>query len=180
VESDDGATFMVESTGGGLFAQLMQQAEVRPADLDLATSRALLRELAAHVPSTLWNIELDGVDLSGEYVAVCLMNIRYIGPRVCIAPDADPSDGLLDLVLLGPKDLQELCETLGDGPSANGGAPERTSHRGVRAVLLAAEHVPMAVDDELVPHGAHRPRRVTASDSTVRVLVPRPPIGVTR
>ena len=50
--------------------------------------------------SARWRIVADGLDLSGDYLAVEILNIRFVGPNVPLAPDADPSDGLLDVVLV--------------------------------------------------------------------------------
>jgi hypothetical protein len=47
-----------------------------------------------------YEVRATGEDLSGESLAVEAMNIRQIGPRLLLAPDADPGDGLLDLVLV--------------------------------------------------------------------------------
>ena len=47
-----------------------------------------------------WQIEADGEDLSGEYFLCEAMNIRSVGPNLSLAPEADPADGYLDLVLV--------------------------------------------------------------------------------
>lgn len=52
----------------------------------------------------------DGLDLSGDYVAVEAMNIRAIGPRVVLAPNAELGDGKLDLVMVHPEDRNPLAD----------------------------------------------------------------------
>ena len=55
---------------------------------------------------------LDGTDLSGEYLLVEAMNIPLVGPNVPLAPGADCSDDLLDLVLVTERERSALQEYL--------------------------------------------------------------------
>lgn len=74
-----------------------------------AAARGVGRLIARHA-ALHYSVRADGDDLSGEYLLVEAMNIRQIGPRLLIAPDADPADGLLDLVLVSPDDRDALVE----------------------------------------------------------------------
>ena len=67
--------------------------------------RLISRQVARY-----YEVRADGDDLSGEYLAVEVMNIRQIGPRLLLAPDADPGDGLLDLVLVSPDARDALVD----------------------------------------------------------------------
>jgi diacylglycerol kinase (ATP) len=102
--------FFLESVGGGLFANVIADAEaekVRGREPEFGTphdaiARALarLREVLGRAEAQDWRVELDGADHSGRYLLVEAMNVRYIGPNLKLAPDADFGDGLLDVVLL--------------------------------------------------------------------------------
>jgi diacylglycerol kinase family enzyme len=59
-------------------------------------------------------VTLDGEDLSGEYFLLAVMNIEHIGPSLHIAPDADPSDGLLEVVLLSEQERAKFGDYLYD------------------------------------------------------------------
>ncbi|MEX2152542.1 MAG: diacylglycerol kinase family protein [Gemmatimonadaceae bacterium] len=61
-------------------------------------------------PIRTYHMVADGSDLSGDYVTVEAMNIRAIGPRIALAPNADLADGHLDLVLVRPEDRDPLAE----------------------------------------------------------------------
>lgn len=94
-----GEELVVEGAGLGLYANVL--AAYRPKE-----GKSLLRAIAA-AASTLdvdmavrCRVELDGERLDGEYLLVEGMNMRAIGPRLTLAPKADPTDGLLDLVLV--------------------------------------------------------------------------------
>jgi len=109
--------------GDGLFADLLATAEEEEAKARVRggvdDGRRLLRSLlAADPPAERWSVWLDGVDLSGDYLAVEVLNVGEIGPRVPIAPSADPGDGLLDVVLLDPAQGRALHDDLERAASA--------------------------------------------------------------
>jgi diacylglycerol kinase (ATP) len=60
-------------------------------------------------PARAVGIIADGADLGGDYIAVEAMNIREVGPNICLAPNADTADGLLDLVLVREEDRESLA-----------------------------------------------------------------------
>jgi diacylglycerol kinase (ATP) len=103
----------VEAAGGGIFADLMTEAEKEEDDAHILgneTDRALslLRRVIETAEPLDWSVNVDGRDASGSYLAVELMNIRYAGASVQIAPGADVADGLLDVVLIEPSCRDEL------------------------------------------------------------------------
>lgn len=72
----------------------------------------VLREILADYPVHDCTVNLDGRDLSGEYILAETMNIRSVGPNVELAPAASVSDGLFDLVLLTADDRASLRDYL--------------------------------------------------------------------
>jgi len=107
----------VEGLGGGLIADLIDREDEVAADAKLLggkTDRALhlLCELVNEARMRRWQVTADGKDLSGEYFAVEVLNIRFVGPNLPLAPHAFPGDGLLDVVLLGKDDRQPLLDYL--------------------------------------------------------------------
>ncbi|WP_019182232.1 diacylglycerol kinase [Microbacterium yannicii] len=89
---------------------------------------------------------------SGDLVMATVGNGRTYGGGIPICPDADPADGLLDLVLVRPAGRLRLLRLL---PRVYGGThltvPEVTTRR-VRAVRLAATDVTAYADGD--PIGA--------------------------
>jgi diacylglycerol kinase (ATP) len=153
----------IETVGGGIFADLIERAE---ADDDLRQmtgakgdrALALLETVVEGAKPTRWEIELDGRDLSGDYVAVEAMNMRFVGPKIPLAPDADPGDGLLDLVLLGQDERQELLEYIGRRLRESAAElPELPSERGRHLRLRSVKGLALHVGDDLVESPAdHR------------------------
>ena len=114
-EVTSGATTvrMVEAIGGGFFAACVaRDHELEPPTYILGGpfDRALhmIRERIADEPARAWSVSLDGVDHSGWYIGVEVMNGRHIGPNVPLAADASPGDGMLDVVLMGAQHRDQL------------------------------------------------------------------------
>jgi diacylglycerol kinase (ATP) len=127
-----------------------------------------------HGATKFVRVEADGEDLSGEYVAVEIMNIAAVGPRVLLAANADPGDARLDLVLVRDRDREALARYIATpGPAVT--APPLVT-RAVRRVALDWPEHDTHVDAELWPRGpqAQRPRRVVIDvPRSVNLLVPR-------
>ena len=97
-----------------------------------------------------WRVELDGADLSGDYIAVEAMNIRFVGPKIPLAPDADPGDGLLDIALVGASEQAELLRYVGERlTDASGELPRLKTHRGRHLRLVAPPGTRMHAGDAL-------------------------------
>jgi len=149
---------LVESFGGGVFAETILRGDK---ELDDPTAivgpesdqaMLLLREIVHAAQPRPWRIELDGQDLSGEYLAVEALNIRFVGPNVPLAPEADPADGQLELVLIGEEHREALLEHLsGRLKQAAAGPPGLPVKRGRRlTVVLEQPFPPLHVDDDIV------------------------------
>ena len=130
VEAPWGKARFVEGVGGGLLPDLISREDEIAADATLLgheIDRALhlLSELVRDAKLSRWRIKADGKDFSGDYFAVEVLNMRFVGPNLPLAPEAFPGDGLLDLVLLGKKDREPLIAYLEDRQhTASGSLPE--------------------------------------------------------
>ena len=85
-------------------------SEARPdhPENELKRDLKIMREILADYPAHRCQVTLDGQDLSGDYLAIHAMNIPTIGPNVRLAPGADSSDGLFDVVRVMPGDRMAL------------------------------------------------------------------------
>ena len=104
---------MIESFGAGLFANHMRKMTKNPASDLPADERIIndIRNLLEHAKKEkpqFYSIELDGRDYSDEYIMVEVMNTPMLGPNLTFAPDADPGDGLLDVILITDRDRRYL------------------------------------------------------------------------
>lgn len=118
----------------------------------------------------------DAVDLSGEFIAVEVMNIPAIGPRIPLAAHADPGDGYFDLALVRPDDREPLAAFIESAPTPDATPPIEV--RRVRQIEVEWPSTDTHVDDEPWPDAerASRPTHVTiAVQGAALLLVPDPP-----
>jgi diacylglycerol kinase family enzyme len=99
------------------------------------------------VPMPL-KLKLDERDLSDEYVLVEAMNIRSIGPNLCLAPDADPGDGLLDVVLVSNDEREQLKRSLSDRLEGKSDCAVLNVQKG-RHLHIECEQFPIHIDDDI-------------------------------
>ncbi|HSJ62570.1 MAG TPA: diacylglycerol kinase family protein [Gemmatimonadaceae bacterium] len=179
-----GTSRFVESAGVGLFAALLAHAarasatrppDRLPDDSREARVRAVLRAVRTH-PARPCTVRADGEDLSGDYFLAVAMNIRRIGTVLELAPDADPGDGRLDLVLLGEEERPALAAYL-EGLLSGGG--RRFSLRPLRAreILVEWDVARGHLDDEPWPESGAVMTPATAMPR-VSMSIADPPIEV--
>ena len=160
-----GQRTFIEALGVGLFGRVLAELDANDTAGRIDNSKQrltraqsamrdwLLRHSAGDV-----NAELDGQDISGAYLLLEAMNINHVGPNLQLAPQADPTDGLLDVVLVRNSDRdkldQYLLDCLEDKPMTAGFAVRKGKH-----LRIEGQELPMHVDDDLWPssranHGA--------------------------
>jgi diacylglycerol kinase (ATP) len=181
LESSSGQERFVESIGAGIFAEVLARAKRRDDDVDgdekVELGLRLLRGVVEEAPARRFEVVLDGVDVSADLLAIEAMNVRETGPNVPLAPNADPGDGLLDLVVIGEADREELVAYLDARlEERSQDAPRLDVRRGQRLSLRPPEDCPLRVDDEVLAEDARREgieaASATADASRLFVLVP--------
>ena len=154
----DGAErLFVEGCGGGIFVEAIErgpkEVEKPGALLGNEHDRALtlIRSVVRDATPSTWRVEVDGVDHSGDYIAVEALNIRFAGPGIPLAAQADSSDGLLDVVLVRDSDREALIDYLDRRLAHHEHAvPHLDVVRGSHVVLDTGAGK-VRVDDEVLP-----------------------------
>ena len=153
----------------GWISGMMSRARVHQDGAARRVARLVRRE-----PVRPLHILADGDDISGEFVGVEITNIAAIGPRIVLAPAADPGDGWLDLVLVRESDRAAFADYVESGDDRAGRPP--ALHRRVRRVEVTWPGPASHVDDELWPRNEpdeHRTAIVSLRGS-IDVLKPAP------
>jgi diacylglycerol kinase family enzyme len=163
--------------GVGLFTEVMAQLDARgnrdlahlsrPEEILVSVQDVLIDRLSRY-PSFRMKVFLDGRDLSGEFILLEAMNIQFVGPNLCLAPDANPSDGLLDLAFFyeGQRDnlIDQIVES-GRGTLSPLSLPPVTLQG--RLLEMELQGLPVHIDDEIWPaqdsQALSRPIEITAS-----------------
>ena len=157
-----GSTCFIEALGIGLFTDTMSWLNARN-NIDLAHHDATEKKL-----TSVWEmmserlesyrayplkIRLDNQNFSGEYVLLEAMNIRYVGPNLCLAPGADSGDGLLDIVLVSDNERSQLKQFLADHIVGKSN-PVRLPVRKGRHLRIESDCLPIHIDDDLKVTGS--------------------------
>jgi diacylglycerol kinase family enzyme len=180
VRSAEGEKSFVESLGYGLFAWTMARFDnlnprTTPADLEheLRGAREFLGEQAREYKPRSMSIRMDEQEISGDFLLVEVMNIKLIGPNLQLAPQADPGDGLLDLVLVGAEHRDQLCDFLTNKDHPASFSPF-TVHR-CRRLQIRCDHTEYHVDDRSLSSPEKKetpPLEVSVQSNAVVFLVP--------
>ena len=182
LQAVDGAARFVECVGGGIFGDVLVRAGERNDEGLFAVEKKklgldLLEAAIRDAPANTWAVELDGRDISGEFLAVEVMNVREIGPNVPLAPEADPGDGLLDVALVSAGNREGLAAYLrAREPDHHIPPPTVRRGRGRRLRVRFPAGCPLHIDDELWPaggaDGAEGEAILTAGSLQAQVLRP--------
>ena len=160
-----GDQMIVEAAGCGVFAGYMRNesgGDERPGVRKEAKSMA---ERVESSPLFDFRILADGEEIAGEALMIEAMLLPQLGPNLVLAPDADPADGFLDLVIVGGDERADLIRYLKSGGKRH--APALRSRR-VKSARIACD-APWHFDDMSVDR---RTRTVTVWAGAWRALVP--------
>jgi diacylglycerol kinase (ATP) len=184
-----GRRVFFEGVGGGLLSHAMPVLTERAHSRTFAEPqekvgalRAALGQMLRGFEAERWTLELDGRVIEGELLMMEALNIGAIGPGLPLAKEADPSDGLLDVVCVREHDRAWL-EALIARPEDPGVSLPAIRAREIR---FAWSGDPLHVDDtvwadEDAPEAAKRPAgplpglvTLSVEPGALRVLSPRP------
>ncbi|WEK36963.1 MAG: diacylglycerol kinase family protein [Candidatus Pseudobacter hemicellulosilyticus] len=115
VEAISGATHFLEGFGWGIFPNLMlamkkMKIDAETPEEELKIALATIHSIVEAYDPSECRLEIDGVDHSGDYLLMEIMNIRSVGPNLNLAPKADPGDGKFDVVLIPESDREKLAQ----------------------------------------------------------------------
>ena len=89
------------------------------------------------------------VDLEMRAVTVAIANGRFFGGGMCVAPDADPNDGILDVTILGDLRRRDLIRASATFYGTDGLThPAIVSRKGTKITAQSDERVLLDIDGE--------------------------------
>jgi diacylglycerol kinase (ATP) len=136
---------------------------------DMRYNIAILVEFL-FLKASRYSIEVDGRRIDGPFVMASVGNTRSYGGKIPICPDADASDGLLDVTVVRPAGRLKLLRLL---PTVYKGThverPEVETYRG-RSIRLDATGITAYADGDPI---ASLPVTVDIVPTALRVLVPK-------
>ena len=114
-----GKRYFFESAGGGLLADYLRDAKDKPKktkklskEQEMGRHVSLLRGMLHDYSARKWKMDIDGKDVSDDYILWEAMNIRSVGPVLYLASQAATKDGRLDFVCAREEDRSLLMQYL--------------------------------------------------------------------
>jgi diacylglycerol kinase (ATP) len=159
-----GSQCFIEGFGVGMFAETMSRLDGReildPAHSDdskkaMRTSVRILKNQIKNYPPKDMTVRLDGHDVSGNYVLLEALNIRYIGPNLDLVPRADMNDGFLDVVFVTKGERAKLSKYLSNRIDGKNSRANLTVRRG-RHLQIELKNSPIHIDDTAWPKDKDR------------------------
>ena len=110
-----GERYFMEGIGAGLLTSSIPEVKgnktmdhLQEAGVKVTYAQQVFREHLAESPSVEMEATVDGEDISGRYVLFEVLNMKYIGPNLFLAPDVEHNDGKFEVVLLTEKHRNRL------------------------------------------------------------------------
>lgn len=174
LEGVEDQQFFLEGFGFGLFPSLIKamrgpdKALKKNPDEKMQRAVEELEEIILSKKPFSCSVEIDGVDHSGNYILVEVLNTESIGPNLRLAPGANPGDGKLELVLLTEKHRDQLLNQL---RLPNGDTHTHfPTYKGF-SIHLHCEETQLHVDDEFLKIKTPGPVHIEAQTGLLDFLV---------
>jgi diacylglycerol kinase (ATP) len=117
MKGKDGENYFIESVGFGMFPRLIRQREQDTKDhpsreAELQDALQHQQKIVGEYEPHFCKIRIDGREISGHYLLIEIMNIRFAGPNMDLSPHAETADGVLDIVLVEEQDRTKFARFL--------------------------------------------------------------------
>lgn len=168
--------FFLEGFGFGIFPVLMasmkQLDEPDEPEEKIKMALEILHDVVDNYTAKECKLEVDGVDHSGSYLMVEIMNIRSIGPGLNLNGNADVSDGMLEVVLLGEDKKKDFSAYIRDRISSAAHKDYDLPVIKGKSIKIAWEDEHAHIDDELIKAGKGKSYIVSILKRELEFLVP--------
>jgi len=134
----------------------------------LGRARRGFRDVATDLAARLCTVTLDGGEVTGEFLAIEVLNVPAVGPNLVLSPDADPSDGLLTVVMAEQQHREVLVEYLKRSAEGEAGVLALPV-RHVRTIDIAGGGQ-VHVDDDLPAGGVEGRVSMRVAPAALRVV----------
>ena len=176
-----GERHFIEGVGAGVFADLLTRTDggdaIKKKKNPVERGMQRVREQVERSEPMEIHARLDGEDISGRYLMLEAVNLRYVGPNLHLAHDSTPGDGQFDVILVTEAERDRLLYYLNHWQENRERLAMLPSRRGSR-LQIEWPGFALHVDDKLLPKPDAKPKEMAGLvearvDGTgVRFLVP--------
>jgi len=156
----NGSKPFLEAAGMGVLAELILKMQEWPnrTEMERAESRqekfarALeqLLALSRKCEGTAGEWKVDGTVIADRFILVAAMNLELVGPNLRLAPDANPSDGYLDLVCVRERHRENLSRWIEGQSAGETNAVNFERWRCHRVETRTSNNAPVHIDSNLI------------------------------
>jgi len=157
-----GERYFIEGIGAGIFASLLASppsAKLKKSKTPVEGGMERLKREAARAEPLEINATLDGEDISGTYLLMEAINLRYVGPNLHLAHDSQPGDGQFDVVLATEAERDRLRYYLEHWQENRERLAMLPTRRG-RRLEIEWTGFPLHIDDQLRPKPNMKPKEM--------------------
>lgn len=167
--------FFLESVGWGVFINLLKAGNSHRENNDkeekMRKGAVLLQRGIADTHPTYYELFLDGINYSGQYLWIEVMNSPRMGPALTIAPSATTEDSFLDIFLVGVDEREKLQRYFSGTDNPKTPFPWDTVK--VKEIWIGCAES-FHVDDEIIHHSPNPEStpwsRIVLSKDYIRVI----------
>ncbi|UZH55392.1 hypothetical protein JRG66_00350 [Salinimicrobium tongyeongense] len=178
VEGLEEAHFFIEGIGCGIFPKLVRTMKALGDDEKQDEITRSLKELLKLIETYEAReaiIIADDHEITGKFLLVELMNIRYIGPNIELAPNAETGDGHFELVTVRNEKREEFKLYIQDhlnGRNSGKKLEDFADLQKVKTMRLKWKGKDVHVDDEIVENYRQQEIKVKNQQGFFTFLTP--------
>jgi diacylglycerol kinase (ATP) len=152
VKAPWGKRYFIEGVGAGLFASALAKPskKLKKSKAPVEGGLERLKRAAAQAEPLDLKARLDGEDISGRYLMIEAVNLRYVGPNLHLAHDSQAGDGQFDVVLVTESERDRLRYYLDHWQDNRERIAVLPTKRG-RHLEIEWTGFPLHIDDKLRP-----------------------------
>lgn len=177
-----GERYFLEGVGAGVFAEVLasdpkKSKQRKKSRNPVEAGLRRLRWQAERAKPVTICAELDGEDVSGEYLLFEALNLRYVGPNLFLTANTAAGDGKFELVMVTEKERSRLLYYLDHWQDDRDRLAILPSKSGSR-LKVEWTGFPLHIDDKLQPKLEAKPKEIAGmieariDGAGVRFLVP--------
>jgi diacylglycerol kinase (ATP) len=134
---------------GGMVSKKVNESS-KKLGASLTYAKAIIQSFLSFKHKNI-KIEANGLKWEGKILSLSMANGRYFGSGMCIAPEADITDGKADIVILGNVSLLDYIKNISrvkKGEKIN--HPEVSYHKASNCKIYSDEECPIDMDGEFI------------------------------
>lgn len=171
----DEINFFIEGIGFGIFPELVAEMKKNKKDGEsredkLRRSAEVMLGLLDTIKAEKAKIVTDDFTIEESFILMELMNIKSIGPNLLFAPEADPGDGVFDLVMIpegGRESLKKYLTQKLDGEGDSVALKDQLEIRQVKNLKIEFPKCLIHVDDELIKDHEEQVVEISLSEGRI-------------